>query len=106
VCLAGAVQDYIWLWASTRRGGRSLADIARTEVGPLVGVTAVIAILFILIIAMAGLGLAVVNALADSAWATFTIAVTIPLALVIGFYMFKWRQGPILAATAIAITVV
>src|SRR5262245_317514 len=56
MCLAGAVQDYIWLWASTRRGGRSLADIARTEVGPLVGVTAVIAILFILLLAMAGLG--------------------------------------------------
>src|SRR6266550_1680401 len=73
VCLAGAVQDYIWLWASTRRGGRSLADIARTEVGPVAGVTAVIAILFILIIAMAGLGLAVVNALADSAWGLFTI---------------------------------
>src|SRR5436853_6231115 len=65
VCLAGAVQDYIWLWASTRRDGRSLADIARTEVGPVAGVTAVIAILFILIMPMAGLGLAVVNGLAD-----------------------------------------
>src|SRR6185436_19505287 len=84
VCLAGAVQDFICLWASTRRGGRALADIARTEVGPVAGVTAVIAILFILIIAMAGLGLAVVNALAESAWATFTIGVTIPLALLIG----------------------
>src|SRR5215467_9336372 len=63
VCLAGAVQDYIWLWASTRRGGRSLADIARTEVGPVAGVTAVIAILFVLVIAMAGLGIVVVNAL-------------------------------------------
>src|SRR5678815_5957995 len=47
VCLAGAVQDYIWLWASTRRGGRSLADIARTEVSPLAGVTAAISIFFI-----------------------------------------------------------
>src|SRR5438128_4816773 len=75
VCLAGAVQDYIWLWASTRRGGRSLADIARTEVGPVAGVTSVIAILFILIIAMAGLGLAVVNALAERAWSAFTIFV-------------------------------
>src|SRR5215813_4109880 len=73
VCLAGAVQDFFWLWASTRRGGRSLADIARTEVGPVAGVTAAIAVLFIIIIAMAGLGIAVVNALADSAWATFTI---------------------------------
>jgi len=105
VCLAGAVQDYIWLWASTRRGGRSLADIARTEVGPVAGVTAVIAILFILIIAMAGLGLAVVNALAESAWATFTIGVTIPLALLIGFYMFKWRRGHVTEATVIGVTV-
>jgi carbon starvation protein len=105
VCLAGAVQDYIWLWASTRRGGRSLADIARTEVGPVAGVTAVIAILFILIIAMAGLGLAVVNALAESAWATFTIGITIPLALLIGFYMFKWRKGHVTEATIIGVTV-
>src|SRR5437867_8768520 len=86
VCLAGAVQDYIWLWASTRRGGRSLADIARTEVGTLAGITAAIAIFFVLIIAMAGLGIVVVNALAESAWATFTIFTTIPLALFMGFY--------------------
>src|SRR5215470_19581135 len=51
VCIAGAVQDYIWLWASTRRGGRSLADIARNEVSTAAGLTAAIAILFILIIA-------------------------------------------------------
>src|SRR5947207_2736392 len=84
VCLAGAVQDSFWLWASTRRGGRSLADIARTDVGPVAGVTAAVAILFITVIAMAGLGLAVVNALAESAWGTFTIAVTIPLAVLMG----------------------
>src|SRR5712671_481132 len=81
VCIAGAVQDYIWLWASTRRGGRSLAEIARTEVSTTAGITAAIAIFFILIIAMAGLGIVVVNALAESAWATFTIAMTVPLAL-------------------------
>src|SRR3982750_1290473 len=69
LCLAGAGQESVWLWASTRRGGRSLADIARSEVTPLAGVTAAIAILLILVIAMAGLGIAVVNALADSAWA-------------------------------------
>src|ERR671936_814410 len=105
VCLAGAVQDYIWLWASARRGGRSLADIARTEVGPVAGFTAVVAILFILSIAMAGLGLAVVNALAESAGAAFTIGVTIPLALLIGFYMFKWRPGHVREATALGVTV-
>src|SRR5919201_510713 len=99
VCLAGAVQDYIWLWASTRRGGRSLADIARTEVGPVAGATAVVAILFIIVIAMAGLGLAVVNALAESPWGTFTIGMTIPLAIVMGFYMFQWRKGRVREAT-------
>jgi carbon starvation protein len=99
VCLAGAVQDYIWLWASTRRGGRSLADIARTEVGTVAGGTAVVAILFIIVIAMAGLGLAVVNALAESPWGAFTIGMTIPLAIVMGFYMFQWRKGHIREAT-------
>jgi len=105
VCLAGAVQDSFWLWASVRRGGRSLSDIARTEVSPLAGVTAGIAILMILVIAMAGLGLAVVNALADSAWASFTIFMTIPLALVMGFYMFKWRPGSVKEATIVGVTV-
>src|SRR6266571_5493847 len=105
VCLAGAVHDSFWLWASVRRNGRSLADIARTEVSPVAGVTAGIAVLFILIIAMAGLGLAVVNALADSAWATFTIFITIPLALVMGFYMFRWRRGRVKEATVIGVLV-
>src|ERR1700716_2214110 len=105
VCLAGAVQDSFWLWASTRRGGRSLADIARSEVSPLAGITAAIAILLILIIAMAGLGLAVVNALAESAWATFTIFMAIPLALVMGFYMFRWRKGHVKEATIVGVTI-
>src|SRR5262245_43178916 len=73
VCLAGAVHDFICLWASTRRGGKSLAEIARMEIGPVAGVTAVVAILFILTIAIAGLGIIVVNALNESAWGIFTI---------------------------------
>src|ERR671911_2614713 len=81
VCLAGAVHDMIILWASTRRGGSSLADIAKSEIGPIAGTTAALAILFIVIIALAGLGLAVVNALEHSAWGTFTIGMSIPLAL-------------------------
>jgi carbon starvation protein len=105
VCLAGAIQDSFWLWASTRRGGRSLADIARTDVGPVAGLTAAVAVLFITIIAMAGLGIIVVNALADSAWGTFTIFITIPLALVMGFYMFQWRKGHVTEATIIGIVV-
>jgi carbon starvation protein len=103
-CLAGAVHDMITLWASTRRGGRSLAEIARSEIGPVAGTTAIIAILFILIIALAGLGLAVVNALAESAWGIFTVGATIPIAVFMGFYMFVWRKGQIKEATAIGVT--
>jgi carbon starvation protein len=99
VCLAGAVLDFVALWASTRRGGRSLAEIVREEVGPVAGTTAGIAILFMLTVALAGLGLAVVNALAESAWGTFTIGMTIPLAVFMGFYMFKWRPGHIREVT-------
>src|SRR5688500_8972782 len=66
VCLAGAVHDFVILWASVRRGGRSLAEITRMEIGPVAGTTAAIAILFIIVIALAGLGLAVVNALHES----------------------------------------
>jgi carbon starvation protein len=103
VCLAGAVHDMIVLWASTRRGGRSLADIARTEIGPVAGTTAAIAILFIVIIALAGLGLAVVNALEHSPWGTFTIGMSIPLALFVGWYMYRLRPGRIAEATMIGV---
>jgi carbon starvation protein len=103
VCLAGAVHDFIILWASTRRGGMSLAEIVRREIGPVAGTTAMVAILFIIVIALAGLGLAVVNALAESAWATFTIGVTIPLAIFMGFYMYVFRKGHIVEATVIGI---
>ena len=98
------MHDIITLWASTRRGGRSLAEIARSEIGPVAGTTAVIAVLFILIIALAGLGLAVVNALAESAWGIFTIGATIPIAIFMGFYMFVWRKGQIQEATIIGVT--
>jgi carbon starvation protein len=103
VCLAGAVHDMIILWASTRRGGASLADIARSEIGPVAGATAAIAILFIIIIALAGLGLAVVNALEHSAWGTFTIGMSIPLALFVGWYMYRLRPGHVAEATIIGV---
>jgi carbon starvation protein len=103
VCLAGAVHDSIILWASTRHGGRSLAEIARREIGPVAGLTAAIAILFIIVIALAGLGLAVINALAESAWGTFTIGISIPLAIVMGFHMRSGRKSRIAEATAIGI---
>src|ERR1041385_3595299 len=103
VCLAGAVHDMIVLWASTRRGGCSLAAIARREIGPVAGTTAAIAILFIVVIALAGLGLAVVNALEHSAWGTFTIAVSIPLAILVGLHMYRWRPGRTTEATAVGV---
>ena len=103
VCLAGAVHDVMILWASTRRGGKSLAEIARSEIGPVAGIMAAVAILFIVVIALAGLGLAVVNALEHSAWGTFTIGLSIPLALFMGLYMYKIRPGRITEATVIGV---
>src|SRR6187431_1523235 len=96
VCVAGAVHDVMILWASTRRGGKSLAEIAKSEIGPVAGVMAAVAILFIVVIA-----LAVVSALQESAWGTFTIGVSIPLALFMGLYMYKIRPGRITEATVI-----
>ena len=103
VCLAGAVHDYVILWASVRRKGRSLAEIARCEIGPTAGVTAAIAILFIIVIALAGLGFAVANALQESAWGTFTIGVSIPLAIAMGLYMHRLRPGRIAEATVLGV---
>src|SRR5687768_6099329 len=103
VCLAGAVHDVIILWASTRRGGASLAEIARAEIGPVAGFTAAVAILFIIIIALAGVGLAVVNALHESPWGVFSIAMTIPLAFAMSLYMYRLRPGRIAEATAIGV---
>lgn len=103
VCLGGAVHDFIILWASTRRGGRSLAEIVREEIGPVAGTVGAIAILFIVVIALAGLGINVVNALAESQWGTFTIAMTIPLAVFMGFWMYVWRKGKIVEATVMGV---
>ena len=99
----GAVHDFIILWASIRRGGRSLAEIVREEIGPVAWFAGAIAILFIVVIAIAGLGIVVVNALAESPWGTFTIAMTIPLAFFMGFYMYVWRKGRVVEATVIGI---
>ena len=84
VVLGGAVHDFVILTASVRRNGRSLAEIAREEIGPVAGVIAAIAIFFTVIIAIAAMGFAVVNILSESPWATFTIGMTIPIALVMG----------------------
>jgi carbon starvation protein len=96
---AGAIHDYIILFASTRYDGQSLAEIARREINKVSGATASLAIFLILVIAMAGLGLVVVNALAESSWGLFTIASTIPIALVMGVWMYKIRPGKTTEAT-------
>ena len=103
VCLGGAVHDFMILASSVRRKGKSLAEIARTEISPLSGVVAGIAILFIVVIALAGLGLVVVNALAESPWGTFTVGFTIPLALFMGLYMYRFRKGKIVEASVIGV---
>ncbi len=103
VCLGGAVHDFMILVGSVRRRGKSLAEMARTEISPLSGLVAGVAILFIVVIALAGLGLVVVNALAESPWGTFTVAFTIPLALLMGLYMYRIRPGKIGEASAIGV---
>ncbi len=103
VCLGGAVHDFVILVASIRRKGKSLAEIARTEISGLSGFVAGLAILFIVVIALAGLGLVVVNALAESPWGTFTVGFTIPLALFMGLYMSRFRKGKIAEATVIGV---
>jgi len=101
--LCGAVHDSMCLWMSTRRGGKSLANIAQAEIGSVAGTVGALAILFILIVALAGLGIAVVNALAESAWSTFTIGVTIPIGVLMGFHMFVFRKGKIREATIVGV---
>ncbi len=99
VVLAGAVQDFIVLVASVRKNGRSLAEMIRDEMGPAAGFAAGLGVLFVLIIALAGLGIVVVNALSESAWGTFTIAMTIPIALFMSAYMYGFRKGKVAEAT-------
>ncbi len=101
--LAGAVHDFIILLASVRHDGKSLAEIAKREIGRLSGGVASIAILVIIVIALAGLGLVVVNALSESSWGTFTIASTIPIAIFMGFWMFRLRKGKTIEATIMGV---
>lgn len=95
VVLAGAVQDMLVLTASTRRDGRSLGDMIRSELGPFAGAVAGIGILAIMIILLAVLGLVVVKALAHSPWGTFTVVATIPIAVFMGLYLRYLRPGRI-----------
>ncbi|RJQ14130.1 MAG: carbon starvation protein A [Nitrospiraceae bacterium] len=101
--LGGAVHDMVVLFASVRKDGRSLAGIARDEIGPVGGIAAAFAILFIIIVALAGLGLAVVNALAKSPWGTFTIFLTIPIAFFMGTYLYRIRPGKVGEVTVLGV---
>jgi len=101
--LAGAVHDVVILIASVRHDGKSLAEIAKIEISSFSGLITSIAVLIILIIALAGLGVVVVNALAESSWGTFTIAATIPIAVFMGLWMFKFRKGKTVEATIIGV---
>lgn len=101
---AGAVHDFVILVASIRRGGKSLAQIAREEVGAVTGWSTMVAVLFVLIIANAGLSLAVINSLFNNPWGTFIIGMTIPIALFMGFYMKTLRPNKVGEVSLIGIT--
>jgi carbon starvation protein len=101
VVFAGAVQDMIVLFLSTRRDGRSLGDMIRSEMGPVAGTVAGIGVLLICVIILAVLALVVVNALKSSPWGTFTVACTIPIALIMGIYGRVVRPGRVGEMSAI-----
>ena len=104
--LCGCVHDFTVLVASIRHKGRSLAEIARTELDPFAGIVAMLAILLILLVSLAGLGIVVVNALAKSPWGVFTIGLTIPIAIIMGLWMFKSDPGHVRIALPSAFGVI
>jgi len=103
VVLGGAVQDFVILFCSMRRDGKSLGQMVKEELNSTAGFIALVAILAILVILLAVLSLVVVRALAESPWGAFTVAATIPIALFMGGYMRFWRVGKVLEASAIGV---
>ncbi|SDN69674.1 carbon starvation protein [Streptomyces sp. cf386] len=103
VIFAGAVQDMVVLFFSTRRDGRSLGQMAREEIGPFGGAAALVATFVIMIILLGVLALVIVNALAQSPWGTFSIAMTIPIALLMGFYLRVLRPGRVAEVSLIGV---
>ena len=103
VALGGAVQDFVILCASMRRDGRTLGQMAKDELGPVAGFTALVAVLGIMVVLLAVLALVAVNALKQSPWGVVTIGLTIPIAIVMGIYLRWLRPGRVLEATAIGI---
>ena len=104
--LAGAVHDFIILFASVRHGAAPLSEIARREIGPVAHGAATAAILFITVLLLAGLAIVVVNALANSPWGTFTVAMTIPAALLFGLYMYRIRPGRVEEGSLIGVALI
>jgi len=104
--LGGCVQDMTILMLSMRRDGKSLGQMARDELGPVGGFAALIGTLMIMIILIAVLGLVVVNAMKHSPWATSTVFATIPVAILVGFYMRSLRPGRVLEASAIGVALI
>jgi carbon starvation protein len=103
VVLGGAVQDFVILFGSMRRDGKSLGQMAKEEIGPVTGLLAMVAVLAIMVILLAVLALVVVNALKDSPWGVFTILCTMPIAILMGFWMKIWRPGRTLEASAMGV---
>ncbi|MGP3951964.1 carbon starvation CstA family protein [Streptomyces sp. 7N604] len=103
VIFAGAVQDMVTLFFSMRRNGRSLGQMARDEIGPFGGAAALVAVFAIMIILLAVLALVIVNALANSPWGVFSIGMTIPIALFMGFYLRVLRPGRVTEVSAIGV---
>jgi carbon starvation protein len=103
VVLGGAVQDFVILFGSMRRDGKSLGQMAKEETGAATGLLAMVAVLAIMVILLAVLALVVVNALKDSPWGVFTILCTIPIAILMGFWMKVWRPGRTLEASAFGV---
>ena len=103
VVLAGAVQDFVILFASMRRDGKSLGQMAKEETGAATGILTMVAVLAIMVILLAVLALVVVNALKDSPWGVFTILCTVPIAVLMGFWMKAWRPGRTLEATVVGV---
>ncbi|MFD7630247.1 carbon starvation CstA family protein [Streptomyces sp. NPDC059851] len=103
VIFAGAVQDMVTLFFSTRRDGRSLGQMARDEIGPVGGAAALVAVFAIMIILLAVLALVIVNALAHSPWGVFSIGMTIPIALFMGFYLRVLRPGRVTEVSVIGV---
>ena len=101
--VAGGVHDMVVLFASVRHKGQSLSKIAESEIGKTSGAVASIAFLFILILTLAGLSIAVVNAMFESAWGTFTVFATMPIAFLMGIWMYKIRPGDVKGASIIGV---